>query len=166
MLHQCGQDQMSFHEREVVADVDARPIPERQIGVMGQALLRPWREALGDEASGGGKGIGSPMQRIRADHDNASSGQVIASNLDRTCGLSSNDIGGRVEAHCLLEDLECVGQVWKVSDGRRAFTQDTVDLITHLRVHLWVLREQGPRPGQRVGGGLMACQDQCHHLVT
>lgn len=38
MLHQRSQDQMSFHEREMVADADARPIPERQ-GVTGQVFL-------------------------------------------------------------------------------------------------------------------------------
>jgi hypothetical protein len=72
----------------------------------------------------------------------------------------------RIQTHRFLQNLKRKGQGRQIGKARRSPAEHGLQLGVESLPDLGVAREQVPRPGQRVGRGLVSGEEDRHHLVA
>ncbi len=79
-------------------------------------------------------------------------------------GGSHQQIGGRVEPQCLLEDHPGIRQTLQIIESGRSPAQDRIDLGVETRRDFRLARQVIPHIGERQGRGVVTGQIECKHL--
>src|SRR5258707_1343476 len=106
LLDNSGDEQLAFHEREMVADTDACTGAERDVGVMGQLFLALRAETLRIEDFRLWEVLWPAVQCIWGDQNICPFGNTIVVNNGLLQRLAENAGGRRIEAHGLFKDLQ------------------------------------------------------------
>jgi hypothetical protein len=94
-LQEGGGDEQHLDERELAADADARPGPEREVGVLRDRLGAFGREASGVELFGVGEEARVALSDEGDQLDVMAPLQRVAADLDFARGLAREDADGR-----------------------------------------------------------------------
>src|SRR5207245_124341 len=104
-LGESGEQKVTLHHGEVLADADAWACAERQVGVARELLLSFGCEAFRLELLRLWEVLFATVQGVGCEQDNPVFGNAIAINLDITYGTAREGIGRWVEPHGFFEDL-------------------------------------------------------------
>src|SRR5258708_4709844 len=155
LLDNGGDEQLAFHQREVVTDADTRPNPEGDVGVARQLLLTLRGEACGIEHLRLREVFWSAVQGIGRDQNVCSLGYPIAINRHFCQHLAKNAGGGWIEAHGFFENLQAEREPRQILKGRAPSLKRLLHFLLHLLVYLRLLTEEIPAPGQSRSGGFV-----------
>ena len=143
-LDNHGDNQLGFHERELVADTLAGAAPERKIRIAGTLSDPLGRETFGLKAFGVVPKRGVAVGDIRAqDHQRAGRDRV-AVNVIVISDTARQRPGRGIQPQGLLDDHPGVGQPWDVLDGRGTTAEDFIKLGVNLTFDVGMLGQQIP----------------------
>ena len=156
-LGQGGQDERPLGQREGVADAHARPAAEGEVGELRPARPGPGKEAFRLEAlrlvPQLRVAVGDVGWKSRTSAFAGTWRPSISSSWIVTRGSPG---AGGIEAQRLLEDGPRQRQVRQVVEVRLATAQPAPRLVGQRFLHVGMLPEQVPRPGERRADGFVA----------
>ncbi len=155
-LHHHSHDEGRLHEREVLADAQARAAPEREVGEPRPAVAVPGGEAIGVEALGVRPELLPAVGDVRAQNYLLARGDRVAPDLVLPDGFSGDHPRRRVEPERLVQDRPRVREVLQVLDPGRPVPEDAPDLFAYPAGDPGALGEQVPGPRQRHGRRLVS----------
>ncbi len=161
-----GQDKRPLHQREAVADAQARPAAEGDVGEP-----RPRRRCLRRKAARLECLRVGPKQRVAVrhvgahDNDRVSRDSRVADAVRGQCP-ARDEPRRRIKPQRLFKDHARVGQRRQVVGRGHPAAQCLVYFGLQLRARRRVLRQQMPGPRQRAGHRLVSGNDQRRHLVA
>ena len=79
---------------------------------------------------------------------------------------AAEGVDGREEAHRFFDDGFGVGELRQVGGGGEAIADDGVDFGGEAGILFGILGQQEPGPGQGVGGGFVAGEEEGHDFVA
>ena len=169
MRHRRGErreDQDPFHPRERLADADAGAAAEGEVGELRPAFLPVGQPAIGVEPLRVREEPRVPVQEIlREEHDGPLRDRVSA-DVDVLDRAPADGPGRRIQPHRLGEHHARVGESRHVGGGRRTALEHGCLFRAAAAFDVRVLREQVPRPRERVRGRFVAGEEDRHRLVA
>src|SRR5260370_161097 len=165
-----GDGEDALHPGEAFADALAAAAAEGEVGEFGASGFVLGGEAVGVEAEGIGEILRRAADDVLAEEEVGSGWDAVGAEGDRLGGHAAHGPGGWVEAHGFGEDLVGVAGGGGVGQGGEALlgagAEDGVQFGVELGFDFGVLAEEVPGPGEAVGYGLVAVEEDGEDLVA
>lgn len=158
------QDQRAFDQCELVADTDVRAASDGEILERVPAALGVLGKAIGIEVLRILPEFGVTMHGVEARDQYPVRRNAVPADLEWLGGGSHQEIGGRVEPQCLLEDHPGIRQTLQIIESGRSTAQDRIDLRVETRRDLRLARQVIPHIGERQGRGVVPGKIEREHL--
>ena len=176
-----GDGEDAFHPGEGLADALAAAAAEGEVGELVAGGLGLGGEAVGVEAEGVGEEFWGAVHDVLGEEKVGSGGDAVGAELDVLGGEAAHGPSGGVEAHGFGEDLLGVAELREVGEGGEAWThvlgsrcgvpefgwaQDVVEFGVEAGFGFGILAEAVPGPGQGVGNGFVAGEEDGEDFVA
>ena len=162
-----GDDDEQFHHRKVPADTDARAAAERDVGAGRAGMIGVGGiEAGGVESVGIFPEIRMALEGVAAEDDHGASRDDLAAQLGVVDGVAVFEPEGRMEAQGFLNGHIGVFQGTEMILGQWPFAENGANLIEDAALHLGMVVELEPEPGERGRGGFVAADDHTEDFLA
>ncbi len=165
-LRDRREKQRAGKRREGLADADARPGAEREVGEGRDPLRAPLVPSLGTELLGVGVPAGVAVDDPGRDQHHRAGRDHLTRDLVVHRRGATDHPGRRIQAQRLQVRPLDEPQTRDVRGGRRTTLEDRVDLGEHPLADRRMLGKRVPGPGHRVRPGLVAGDHEREDLVA
>src|SRR5579859_1803721 len=166
LLRNGRKCQRHFHQRERSADALARSSSKRKISEpwnpFQQVALPPFGTKFFRCVVPSRVAVHRPLRK----RDAGPFWHRVARNFEVFNGCARRSPRGRIKPHRFGDDVIRINELRQIVKRRSAPCKHRPQLTVELRFDSRILREQPPRPGQRIRGGLMSGQEQRDGFVA